>query len=236
MVPMGCRYGRAVWPLKRDIEGDQMTKLVQTTVLAIAGAVGLTAVAHAGGFAVREQSTTSQGMSFAGSAANDTLSAMYWNPAGVTNQDGFNSESHFAIIWGDSEIDLDRYDIGVPAPLQPLLGPVIPDPTGQTVNPGNSGTSSGNIAKAALVGASYANYQLPDSNIYLGLSTNAPFGLVTEPDNPRWAGSLLAKTSKIFNLVATPTVGAKVMEGVSVAAGLQVSYLEGTLKFCPGDR
>ena len=66
--------------------------------------LGAAHTAQAGGFAVREQSTTSQGMSFAGSAANNTLSAMYWNPAAVANLDGFNSENHAAIVLGDSEI------------------------------------------------------------------------------------------------------------------------------------
>ncbi len=29
---------------------------------------------------------------------------MYWNPAAVANQDGFNSENHAAAIIGDTEI------------------------------------------------------------------------------------------------------------------------------------
>ena len=83
-------------------------------------------------------STTSQGMSFAGSAANSTLSAMYWNPAAVANLDGFNSENHAAIILGDSEITV------TDGTLVNGIGGVI-DP-----NPLSTGDSSGNIAKPAV--------------------------------------------------------------------------------------
>ncbi|MGI9424557.1 MAG: outer membrane protein transport protein, partial [Hyphomicrobiaceae bacterium] len=129
--------------------------------------------AFAGGFAIREQSTTSQGMSFAGSAANSTLSAMYWNPAAVANQDGFNTESHGALVLGDSEITVTGGTIldGLPTDSG-IPGLEIVD-----VNSAATGNSSGNIAKPALVTSSYVNYQL-NRNIYVGLSANAPFGLV----------------------------------------------------------
>ena len=158
--------------------------------------------AFAGGFAIREQSTTSQGMSFAGSAANSTLSAMYWNPAAVANQDGFNTESHGALVLGDSEI-------------------TVTGGTVQALNPG-SGDQSGNIAKPALVTSGYLNYQL-NPNLFVGLSTNAPFGLVTEPENGNYSGSIIGRTAKIFNLVGTPTVGYRIAPGVTVGAGVQVS-------------
>ncbi len=172
-------------------------------------------VSQAGGFAIREQSTTSQGMSFAGSAANDTLSAMYWNPAAVANQNGMNSENHAAAIIGNSEITV----------------------TGGTVttgrNPNNSGNDSGNIAKPALVTAGYLNYQLSniDPKLFVGLSTNAPFGLVTEPENENYAGSIVGRTSKVFNIVGTPTVGYRLAPWLTLAAGVQIAYLDATFKF-----
>ncbi|MFP4539160.1 MAG: aromatic hydrocarbon degradation protein, partial [Dichotomicrobium sp.] len=44
--------------------------------------------AFAGGFAVREQSAYYQGMSFAGAAAGDDLSSMFWNSAAAAAAPG----------------------------------------------------------------------------------------------------------------------------------------------------
>ena len=165
--------------------------------------------AEAGGFAVREQSASQQGMSFAGAAAGGDLSSMYWNPAAVTVRDGLNSESHNAIILPSSKLTA----------------------TGGTLL--NSGDArSTEIAKEALVGASYYNFQL-SPQVYLGMSVNAPFGLTTKPEDHNWDGAILARTSKIFNLVGTPTVGYKVSPGVAVAAGLQIGYMDAKFKFGP---
>lgn len=160
--------------------------------------------AEAGGFAVREQSTSAQGSSFAGSAAGFDLSSMYWNPAAVTVKDGVNSESHAAIIIGQSEYTA----------------------TGGTVTALSASNSSGNVAMPAFVTTSYANYQFGD--LYLGLSLNAPFGLTTKPDDP-WVGQPLGRTSKLLTINGTPTVGYKIMPGVSVAAGVQVQYIKAKL-------
>ncbi|MEL6872302.1 MAG: outer membrane protein transport protein, partial [Pseudomonadota bacterium] len=178
---------------------------VGRSAVAIVSAVAASVIAApvlAGGFAVREQSTSAQGSSFAGSAAGFDLSSMFWNPAAVTTKNGFNTEAHAAIIVGDSEIDL-----------------------------GADG-NSGNIAQGALVPSSYFNYQLSD-RLFIGMSINSPFGLTTKPDNLSYGGIALAKASKLFTLNAAPTVGYKVMPGVSVAAGVQVQYIDARLNSIP---
>ncbi len=71
---------------------------------ALLGSVAVTALiagaasAVAGGFAIREQSTESQGASFAGNAAGTSLGAMFWNPAAAANKPGpgINTESNYA--------------------------------------------------------------------------------------------------------------------------------------------
>lgn len=172
--------------------------------------VALPGSAEAGGFAIREQSVSSQGASFAGSAAGGDLSSMFWNPAAVTVKDGVNTESHASLILPESELTA----------------------TGGTLFGGGSNTS-GEIGNDALVGASYANMQLSnfDKNLYVGFSMTAPFGLVTEPEDKTWAGSPIGKTSKIFNVNINPVIGYKIAPGISVAAGAQFNYMEATLKF-----
>jgi long-chain fatty acid transport protein len=70
-------------------------------VLGASLAVLVSGQAMAGGFAVREQSTIGQGLSFAGVAAGGGgLSSLFWNPAVAAdyNQYGFISESNAALI------------------------------------------------------------------------------------------------------------------------------------------
>ncbi len=71
--------------------------------------------ALAGGFAIREQSTIGQGLSFAGVAAGSGgLSSLFWNPAisAEYNELGFISESNAALIAPYSKSDLGSGNVG----------------------------------------------------------------------------------------------------------------------------
>jgi long-chain fatty acid transport protein len=83
--------------------------------IAIATLVALTSTAWAGGFAIREQSTIGQGMSFAGVAAGGGgLSSLFWNPAisSEYNEFGFISENNAALIAPYSKSNLGSGNIG----------------------------------------------------------------------------------------------------------------------------
>lgn len=181
-----------------------------------ASVIAMTTAAHAGGFAVREQSTSSQGASFAGSAAGGDLSSMFWNPAALAASEGTNMESHAAIFIGTSELTADAPGAGT-GTLNGLAAI-------------GKGLTSGDIAEDAVIPASYFGMQLsPD--LWIGLATNSPFGLVTKPEDRDWVGSAVARKSKIFTLNVNPNVAYQVMPGVSIGVGLQVQYMEGELKF-----
>lgn len=169
--------------------------------------------AHAGGFAVREQSTTFQGMSFAGSAAGGHLSSMFWNSAAAAAVDGFNTESHAALIVADTSMQAD--------------GGTFVDGIGPAGISG-LGTSSGDLADAAVVPSSYMNYQLSE-RLYLGLAINSPFGLVTKPDNDDWAGSPLAETSDLFTINVNPNLAYKLTPELTIGVGVQVQYVDVSL-------
>jgi long-chain fatty acid transport protein len=169
---------------------------VGTIALLGASAAAIT-VAHAGGFAVREQSAYYQGMSFAGAGTGDTLSSMYWNSAAAASVDGMNSETHVSLIIPQSEIE-------ATAPFT---------------------SKSGDIADPAVVPASYANYQLNDQ-LYLGIGINSGFGLVTKPDNTSWIGSAIAITSDVFTLNVNPTIAYKITPELAIGVGVQVEYLD----------
>ena len=75
---------------------------------AVAGAmaswlIALSVPAHAGGFGLREQSTTFLGSAFAGAAAGGDISSMYWNPAASSALPGCSALSSYTLILGRSD-------------------------------------------------------------------------------------------------------------------------------------
>ncbi len=153
----------------------------------------------AGGFAIREQSAEGLGSAFAGIAAGtDGLSAMFWNPATISqhNDQGYVSESNASLI-----LPYSRAKDGVGVGGSP---------------------DSGNIGVTALVPASYSVYGLTDE-ITLGMAISAPFGLSTDSDI--WAGSPHGNVSDVFTLNVNPNVAYKPVDWITIAAGVQGEYL-----------
>ena len=158
--------------------------------------------ALAGGFALREQSTEGMGAAFAGVAAGSGgLGSMFWNPATITNKQGWNSSWNFTGI--------------IPtANLTTTSGALFP------ALPGNSN----NFAPSALLPASYTSYQL-NERVWLGLQTNTPFGLTTKHAAP-WAGQINGLTSRVMSVEVVPTLGYKVNEFLSVGVGVRAQYFK----------
>ncbi len=187
-----------------------------TMITAAAALAAMASSALAGGFAVREQSAEFQGMSFAGhGAAGGGLSGMFWNPAVAAYAPaGIYTESHYSAIVGRVEI------------------------TGDAFNPANGANvglprESGDLAKDAIVPASYLSWRLSD-RLVAAVSVNSPSGLVTEPSNRVWAGQTGARTSEIKTYNVAPTLAYKLTDAIAVAVGLQIEHIEGRLKSASG--
>jgi long-chain fatty acid transport protein len=183
---------------------------VKAVLLACSGIgvlLAATADANAGGLAVREQSAWGQGSSFAGVAAGGSLSAMFWNPATMTQMPGIQSE---LVLTG-----IMPYSANSPTAAGPFLG--------------LGGT--GDTATDALVPAGYFSYQL-NPNLWLGMSVNSPFGLsVSFPIS--WAGAEYAAGSsylKTYN--ATPSLAYRINDMISVGVGVQIQYAKADLSNC----
>lgn len=162
--------------------------------------VALNSTALAGGFSVREQSAEGLGSAFAGIAAGtDGLSAMFWNPATISqhNSQGYVSENNVSGILPYSQA---KNGVGIPG-----------------------SANSSNIGVAALVPASYSVYGLSDE-VTLGMAINAPFGLATNSDI--WAGSLHGDKSEVFTMNFNPLVAYKPADWITLAAGLQGEYMK----------
>ncbi|MFC1459633.1 OmpP1/FadL family transporter [Microvirga arabica] len=187
-----------------------MSRLSRSLTLAAVSLAALVAAqggAHAGAFAIREQSASAQGYSFAGVASGSgNLSSMFWNPAVITMMPGWNTEASLSLI-------IPRVEIDPTTGTFPLFLPL---------------GGSGDIGQDALVPASYNSYQINDM-LWVGLSTTSPYGLVTDPrDN--WAGQVYSRSSKIFSLNVNPVVGIKINDWISVAAGPSLQYFDIRLK------
>ena len=193
------------------IRANKKAVLFASTAVVLSMVAG---VAHAGGFALREQSSYFQGMSFAGyGTSGDTISSMFWNPASMIGaQQGFTIEAHNSLIVPYSDIDGTFSGNGFPPPF------TIP----------GSSVGSGDIASDAWIPATYATYRLNDQWVF-GVGINAPFGLTTKPEE-NWAGQLYSRSSKVFSLNVNPNVAYQINDMISIAAGVQVQYLDVSLK------
>lgn len=174
--------------------------LVSKRILAGGGALLLSALltstAIAGGFAIREQSTSGLGAAFAGNAAGYDLSTIYWNPAGVAIAGpGVTTESHAALIIPESEItSFDAF-----------------------------ADSANDIGKIALVPGSYGAYRINDK-LTIGYGFTAPFGLGSEADRKGWGGQSEFREAELVTYNFNPVLGYQVSPTLAVGLGLQVQY------------
>lgn len=160
--------------------------------------------AHAGAFALREQSTTGMGQAFAGAAAGGAgLGSMYWNPATMTQFMGLQVSADIAGIMPNSEIT----PTSGTSPILQTLGGM---------------SSTGDIVIDAVLPSSYVSYQI-NEKFWVGLAVNAPYGLITK--NPfNGPGQIYARTSEVRSYEFTPQAAWAVTDWLSVGAGVQALH------------
>lgn len=182
---------------------NRLHRSLSLAAISFAALIAAQGGAQAGAFALREQSTEAQGMSFAGAASGSgSLSSMYWNPATMTFMPGFQTEIDGSLIIPQVEI---TPTFTLPAGLSALGG-------------------SGDIGQDAFLPSSYAGYQVND-RLWLGVSVSTPFGLVTKPNDP-WAGQLYSRTTSVTSFDVAPTVAYRVNDWLSVGASVRGQYFK----------
>lgn len=157
----------------------------------------------AGAFAIREQSSYGQGAAYAGIAAGGSLSAMFWNPATMTQIPGLQSEIVATGVF--------PYSVNSPRAGSTFFG--------------LGGTS--NVGDTTLVPSGYTSWQINDS-LWLGVSFNAPFGL-SEHFPDVWAGRNYAEGASLRTYNVTPSVAYRINNWISVGFGVQVEYAHASL-------
>ena len=161
---------------------------------------------RAGGFAIPDQGAYALGSAFAGAGAGSAgLPSIYWNPATLTDNPG-------------RQLSLGATAIFPHASVTPIAG------TDPRVLP-LGGT--GDEAVAALIPTFYSSFQINDQ-VWLGLAVNSPFGLVTDAPFTS-ASQIYGRYSRVVTFEASPVLGVRVNDWLSVGAALQGRYFEGKL-------
>jgi long-chain fatty acid transport protein len=188
---------------KAQFSGLRGKLLAMTALSGLCAAMALPAAdAHAAGFAIKEQSSTAQGNSFAGATAGaEDVTYMFYNPAGLTRHD--ENQAGVVLSYILVKAETDNAD-----------GPLT---DGSTQDAG----------RGAFVPALYGMWSVtPDLKIGLGI--NAPFGLKTEYSQT-WAGQLHAVESDLKTININPTIAYRLNDMVSIGAGLQFQHADATL-------
>ncbi len=169
-----------------------------------------TGTLFAGGYQLNEQNARAVGMGGAFAATASDPSAIYFNPAGLAFQDGFN------VLGGINFI-------------QPYSS-FAPEQNGPLANYPNYNTKPQIFTPFNI----YASYKLSDK-IAVGLGVYNPYGLGTQwPD--QWGrlnnggpyiGSYLSVNANIATYYFNPTVAYKISDNLSIGVG--VSYVYGTV-------
>lgn len=204
-----------------------MKSLLKLTTAATVSLSALLAAgaASASSFAIRSgQSAEGLGMAYAGAAAGGIgMGSMAWNPATITMFPGRNSQWNFTYLYANGD-----YKPTSPTTVQTPFGraPI------QAV--GGSPLGTGNIGgDGAFIPASYSSWQLTD-RFWIGLTTGAPFGLRSKPDNQVNAAQVFGRSAKVQTINVSPTIGYKVNDWLSIGAALQVQYFKASLKQADG--
>jgi long-chain fatty acid transport protein len=198
--------------------------VVRYTIKHLLGATALSAAllasvdAQAGGFAVREQSAVGAGDAFAGEGTTSMgLSAMYWNPAAVTQERNFSFESHATIIMPNSSITTNPAGT---SPALNVLDQLCGIPTG--CFPGGNHQ----VGAPGFIPSSYLAYKI-NPNWYFGLSITAPYGFTTDQGGVSQAAQQLGTRASVQSIEGNPVIGYKINDMVSIAAGPRILWLQG---------
>lgn len=171
------------------------------------------------GFKLPEQGAKAMGMSMAWTAQANDPSAIYYNPAGITQLEGMH------LLIGGTLID---------ARGSTFQGFVKPPPTiappGALFPTNESGKDQEFFAPVA-----YYTMQAGDK-IFLGIGINAPFGLsrTYSPDftgPPSQTGNVALDTqhAQLQTVVVNPTVAYKINDYISIGAGVDYMHAKAEL-------
>lgn len=181
---------------------------------ALAGALFLTAghhAAHAGAFALSDQSASAIGTSFSNMANPQDPGTFFFNPAGMTYLDGVQTESSGAYISPRAEFDNRGSHYSFGAPIR--------------------GSDGGSAPRSEGIDQTYITATVFNSDKYgrlaLGIGATVPFGEVVDYD-PNWVGRYNSQTS-VLRTIDYGFSAAYRWKFLSVGAGFDAQYSSAVL-------
>lgn len=174
--------------------------------LVLTGAALAVSSAYAAGFQLTEQSSLGLGRAYAGAGiVGDDLSAVHYNPAGMTLLEGTRVQAGFTWIALNADID----------------------------DAGNyAGQSENGRLKGQAIPTGYVTHQVNDQ-VWLGFGMSVPYGMGTEYGND-WFGANRGIKAKIYTFDMNPNIAWKVNDLISLGAGLSVQYAKADLSMNAG--
>jgi len=164
---------------------------------------------YAGSFALREQSSAGQGLSFAGAAAGSSgLSSMFWNPATITDYSGVQVSTSGSFILPYIRLNNQNGSGSSYSALE---------------NYYKASSSSGNEALSAVIPSGYISWQI-NNYLWSGISVTVPYGMSTKPDS-NWSGRTYNNATGISSINISPNIAYKLNDKISIAGGLNILHI-----------
>lgn len=167
---------------------------------AFAVASAFASQAYAAGFQLTEQSSLGLGRAYAGAGiVGDDLSAVHYNPAGMTLLPGANFQA--GVVYIDTNLEFE----------------------------GNHPNCSenGRYGKGQGIPAGYFTRQISE-DVWFGMGLTVPFGMGTGY-NKNWEHADRGTDSTILTFDINPNLAWKINEFVSIGAGVSFQYAEAKL-------
>lgn len=181
--------------------------------LLAAAAYGAAQTAWAAGYQLELQSIRAQGSSNAGSAEAADPSAIFYNPAGLTQLDGSQLTIGADMVVPHSAFSASsatRNDIfGNSAPVSPAGG-------------------GGRYAKTAAVPHFYLSHRL-NEQLTAGVGVYAPFGAKIKYDDD-FAGRYYGSAIDMVSIAINPSIAFKLSEQHSIGFGVTAQYMDAVLE------
>lgn len=157
-----------------------------------------TSMSYGAGFALYEGSARGNALGGAMVGRADDPSAIYYNPAGITQLEGFRMMAGGTVIVPNTDI--------------------------KTIDGNGTVQTTGTETNFWDPPHFYASYQFSDA-LWFGLGVFSPYGLGTEFDE-NWPGRYNSYKAFIQTLTVNPTVAFKLNDKVSLAAGMEVMWFD----------
>ncbi len=169
--------------------------------------------AQASGFAIREQSTSAQGTSFASAPTGiEDISYSFFNPASLAFQEGHHTLVNVSYILPSAEFQDGQASTVLTTPI----------------NTNSRFDGDDDLGKAAVVPSLYAMVSLTD-DIKVGASVNAPFGLETE-NSDGWIGRYHGLDSALRVIdISFPTAAWRPVPGLALGGGFRILHADARL-------